>query len=166
MFNHLNIHIFQLTTPVQFCWEPFGVPHCLIRLSTLNQRKISGGIHATPPRRRGCRWPTHIRSEARRRCRRTLPRLSPPTDGHTSTEHPNVSVPFVPEVTQFLSQLQASRASHHAAARSLGFFFQDATTALTDFNHRVADSEQRSGAELSGLGGFASAGDHEQAGAR
>lgn len=79
---------------------------------------------------------------------------------------PMFSVPFVPEVAQFLSQLQASRASHHAAARSLGFFFQDATTALTDFNHRVADSEQRSGAELSGLGGFASAGDHEQAGAR
>lgn len=37
---------------------------------------------------------------------------------------PLFSVPFVPEVAQFLSQLQASRASHHAAARSLGFFFR------------------------------------------
>lgn len=64
---------------------------------------------------------------------------------------PQITVPFVPEVGQFLSQLQAARAEHHSVAQKLGFFFR---TPPQHWTHSVNESLIKKNSQVRTLVGW------------
>ena len=76
-------------------------------------------------------------------------KLAATTPPHT----PQISLPFLPELGQFLSALQQARSRHHEATQQLARFYSDAAGSLADFRGRLEGQEQAAQAGFAGLEG-------------
>lgn len=66
---------------------------------------------------------------------------------------PKVSLPFLPELGEFLEALGQARQRHHAASQRVGSFYQDASAGLGDFQRVVSGQEAAAQSRFDGVGG-------------